>query len=99
MQVKIAVIYLNQGKARFSGRCFKEVKAMEECPLFHACPFFNDQEAQPPRFAVLFKIRYCMHDYEHCARFLVGKKIGFERVPLDLLPGENERIEQLLAAG
>lgn len=70
---------------------------MEECPCFKTCPFFSDQEAHPPRFAVLFKIRYCMHDYEHCARYLVGKKIGFERVPMDLMPGEAEKVQPLIA--
>jgi hypothetical protein len=72
------------------------VKAVEECPRFQTCPFFTDQETNPPRFAVLYKIRYCMHDFEHCARYRVGVKIGFEQVPLNLLPGEVEKVESLL---
>ncbi|MEW6515644.1 MAG: hypothetical protein AB1439_01890 [candidate division FCPU426 bacterium] len=71
---------------------------MEECPRFKTCPFFSDQTINPPRFASLYKIRYCMHDFQSCARYQVGSKIGFNQVPTDLLPGELERVGPLTGA-
>ncbi|GAB6062971.1 hypothetical protein [Deferrisoma palaeochoriense] len=69
---------------------------MTKCECLPRCPFFNDKMANMPRMAETYKKRYCLGDNSQCARYMVFKAWGRERVPPDLFPNQRERARQLL---
>jgi len=67
-----------------------------ECPSLRICPFFNNKMKDMPAAAELLKKRYCLGDNSQCARFMVASKLGKERVPADLFPGQTDRAREIL---
>jgi hypothetical protein len=67
-----------------------------ECENLSVCPFFNDKLPNMPKTASLLKTRYCLGDYNSCARYIVFKALGREKVPRDLWPSEIERAQKIL---
>jgi hypothetical protein len=59
---------------------------MSDCPSLSTCPFFNDKMKDMPATAAVIKRNYCQDDNSKCARFLVAKTLGKEKVPSDLYP-------------
>jgi hypothetical protein len=70
---------------------------MQDCELIAGCPFFNDQMATRPALVNMYKITYCIEDNSQCARYLVYKQFGREKVPLDLCPHMIEEAKAILA--
>lgn len=70
---------------------------MSTCELIEKCIFFNDQMANMPSTADVYKRMYCKENSSECARFLVCKKLGRDRVPANLFPNETSRAQQLMA--
>lgn len=71
---------------------------MKDCELLEKCVFFNDKMANMPSTASVIKLRYCKEDSSGCARFLVCKMLGREKVPADLFPNQEDRARQIIAA-
>lgn len=71
---------------------------MADCKLLEKCPFFNDQMKDMPDMAELTKEKYCKGDCSVCARYMVFKALGREKVPLDLFPFQVERASRIIAA-
>lgn len=69
---------------------------MAECVCLPRCPFFHDRMAAMPATAQLVKTRYCLGDQENCARHMVFRKLGSEKVPADLYPTQIDRAKALL---
>lgn len=67
-----------------------------ECPSLKVCPFFNDKMKGMPSAAELLKDRYCRGSYVKCARYMVASKLGKEKVPADLFPGQTDRAKELI---
>jgi hypothetical protein len=67
-----------------------------ECENLSVCPFFNDKLPNMPKTTSLLKTRYCLGDYNSCARYIVFKALGREKVPRDLWPSEIERAQKIL---
>jgi len=67
-----------------------------DCECLPTCAFFNDRMANMPSTAGLFKQSYCRGDFGACARFMVFKAIGREKVPIDLFPNQQDRARALL---
>ncbi len=72
---------------------------MADCECLSACPFFNDQMAEMPSMSNIIKQRYCRGSNTQCARHMVFRTLGRERIPVDLYPSQTERAEELVAAG
>jgi hypothetical protein len=49
-----------------------------------------------PGTASVIKRNYCQGDNSKCARFLVAKAIGKEKVPLDLYPVNLDRANKII---
>ena len=49
-----------------------------------------------PALTTLYKINYCMNDFENCARYLVAQVLGQGQVPEDLLPNQKSRAENVI---
>lgn len=71
---------------------------MQECPSLKACPFFNDRMANMPSTAEIVKKNHCKSDYTKCARFMVSKALGKDKVPLDLFPTQTSKAEEIIMA-
>lgn len=72
---------------------------MPNCELLENCIFFNDRMANMPSTAQLIKLKYCTDDSLGCARLVVCKTLGREKVPPDLFPNQLERAREVIALG
>jgi len=67
-----------------------------ECELTHTCIFFNDKMADIPSTAEIFKTIYCREDSSKCARMMVVRALGREKVPKDLFPNQANKAADLI---
>ena len=63
---------------------------MKACELLKNCPFFNAKMKDMPAASELFKKKYCLNNNSECARYLVYKAMGREKVPIDLFPNQKD---------
>ena len=71
---------------------------MSACELTETCIFFNDQMANMPSTAAVYKKIYCGQDYDKCGRYMIYKAIGRENVPKDLFPNQSDRAKEVIKA-
>ena len=69
---------------------------MADCELTAKCLFFNDKMANMPSMAGMMKRKYCQGDFNNCARFMVCKALGMDKVPADLSPSQTDRAKELI---
>lgn len=69
---------------------------MADCEMIEKCLFFNDKMADKPGTAEMTKKRYCRGDFKSCARYMVCKALGRDKVPTDLYPGQKDRALAML---
>lgn len=69
---------------------------MAECELTQTCIFFNDKMADTPSTAEIFKTIYCRDDSSKCARMMVVRALGREKVPKDLFPNQANKAADLI---
>ena len=72
---------------------------MSTCDLVAQCPFFNDKMANMPISSEYIKLVYCRTDSSTCARYMVVRALGRERVPPDLFPSEMLRAKRIISRG
>ncbi len=70
---------------------------MPDCEMISKCLFFNDKMANMPSTANMLKKKYCKGDFTKCARYVVCKALGREKVPADLTPSQMDKAKLLLA--
>ena len=69
---------------------------MQNCEMLPTCPFFNDKMSKQPATAQSMKTRYCMGGNSLCARYLVVKTLGKEKVPANLFPNQMDKAKNLI---
>jgi hypothetical protein len=69
---------------------------MAECEFCPGCLFFNDKMAKMPLMAEMLKRKYCKGDFEKCARRMIAKSKGRDKVPNDMSPSQIDRAKLLL---
>ena len=69
---------------------------MAKCELM-PCPYFNATTAKFPIAEEILKQRYCFGEKLECARYMVYKKLGLEKVPIDLFPNETNKARRILS--
>ncbi|MBS2099539.1 hypothetical protein [Carboxylicivirga linearis] len=69
---------------------------MAVCEKVKGCPFFNEKMSNMPATAAGYKRKYCMGDNQNCARYMVLKKLGGDKVPVDLFPNQVEKAKMLI---
>jgi hypothetical protein len=74
-------------------------KIMAECVCLSGCPFFNDRMKGLEAVKDSMKKRYCLGDSSNCARYMIFKSLGKEKVPADLVPNQTERAMEIIRAG
>jgi hypothetical protein len=72
---------------------------MANCELIEKCLFFNDKMGDMPGTVEMFKKKYCKEDNSYCARYMVVKALGREKVPPNLFPNQADQAKRLISAG
>ncbi|MDX9800558.1 MAG: hypothetical protein RBT69_04390 [Spirochaetia bacterium] len=72
---------------------------MADCELLKGCLFFNDKMPADSGMGTIYKKKYCLGDNTKCARFMVAKSLGREKVPTNLYPNMYDRANELIASG
>ncbi len=70
---------------------------MSKCELLETCPFFGDKMDEYPAGVAAMRRRYCQKDNSSCARYLIFKALGREKVPADLFPNDNNRAQLIIS--
>ena len=69
---------------------------MAQCELLAGCSFFHDKMAKVPKTAELMKNRLCRGNKRECARYMVCKALGRDKVPPDLFPNQTDRANTII---
>ena len=69
---------------------------MPDCEMIAKCLFFNDKLADKPGTAEMMKNRYCRGDFKECARYVVCKALGREKVPADMFPIHMDKAQAMI---
>ena len=72
---------------------------MPNCEMLEKCIFFNDKMSNMPSTANVIKLKYCNDDSTACARYMVCKALGREKVPPDLFPNQVDQARQVIVQG
>jgi hypothetical protein len=72
---------------------------MGECELTAGCIFFNDKMADMPSMASMMKTVYCKSDPGKCARYMIVKAVGRDKVPTDLFPNQVDKAAAVIKRG
>ncbi len=70
---------------------------MADCDLLKGCLFFNDKMPEDMGMGAIYKKTYCQGDSSKCARYIVAKAVGREKVPPGLYPNMTTRAQQIIA--
>lgn len=71
---------------------------MVECEWAKTCPFFLGKLKCLPIAAGIYKKTFCQGKFEKCARYVIAKYVGKEKVPDDLYPAMREEALKLFPA-
>ncbi len=69
---------------------------MSDCEKLLTCIFFNDKMKNAPATAQIYKKSYCQGNNANCARYLVLKTLGADKIPVDLFPNEAQRAKKII---
>jgi hypothetical protein len=58
------------------------------CDLQPNCYFYNDTLSHLPQRAYFFRDKYCNGDFSECARYIIFKAYGHDKVPRYLCPND-----------
>jgi len=72
---------------------------MAKCEYTEICAFFNEGMADRPAIANMMKKKYCARNPSACARYMVLKTVGKDRVPVDLVPNNVDMAQNIIAEG
>ncbi|WDP88477.1 MAG: hypothetical protein HUN04_01455 [Desulfobacter sp.] len=70
---------------------------MADCELLKGCPFFNDKMKDTEGLGAIYKKKYCLGDNQHCARYIVFKKLGRPSVPANLFPNQIDQAKEIIS--
>lgn len=68
------------------------------CRYTATCALFTGEHAPQPHLAKRYRTRYCIGEWQECARYAVAHEAGEAAVPPGLLPNQHERAYQILRA-
>ncbi len=72
---------------------------MADCVCLQGCPFFNDKMPDNSGMGAIFKKKYCQGDYDKCARYMIFKALGKNKVPENLYPNMHDQAKAVIAKG
>ncbi len=72
---------------------------MAKCECVEACPFFNDRMPIESALGKMYKERYCLGNFDECARHQVKIALGSDKVPSNLFPNMFEKASVIIKQG
>jgi len=72
---------------------------MVKCEYTEICAFFNEGMADRPAIANMMKKKYYARNPSACARYMILKTVGKDRVPVDLVPNNVDMAQTIIAEG
>jgi len=66
------------------------------CPNNLFCLFYKGKMQEKPKLTELYKKKYCLGNYNECARWIVFKNLGKESVPSALYPNQKDKAEKIV---
>jgi hypothetical protein len=72
---------------------------MVQCEYTETCAFFKEGMADRPAIANMMKKKYCARNQSACARYMILKTVGEDRVPVDLVPNDVDTARNIIAEG
>ncbi len=72
---------------------------MADCELLKGCLFFNDKMSIESGLGAMYKKNFCQSDNSKCARYMVAKAMGREKVPTSLYPNMTDRAKEIITQG
>ena len=70
---------------------------MSDCECLKGCPFFNGKMDDTKGIGAIYKKKYCLGENSECARFMVAKSLGKEKVPATMFPNMVDKAKEMLA--
>jgi len=70
---------------------------MADCEILETCLFFTDKMENMPTTAELLKRRFCRSNNSDCARYIVYKALGRDKVPPYLAPNQLDKANEIIA--
>jgi hypothetical protein len=70
---------------------------MANCEFLLICPFYKEKLKALPGLSEGLKKLYCLVERPVCARYMIAKGFGREKVPLDLFPNEIDRAKTIIS--
>jgi hypothetical protein len=68
---------------------------MADCEYLKGCLFFNDEMLDNTGLGAIYKEKYCQRDNAKCARYLIAKKLGPDKVSANLYPNMYDQAFKL----
>ena len=72
---------------------------MADCELLKECLFFVGKMSIEAGVGAIYKKNYCQTDNSKCARYIVAKKLGKDKVPASLYPNMYEKAKEIVSKG
>ncbi len=70
-----------------------------ECDCLPGCPFFNEKMPIESGLGKLYREKYCLGEFNECARHKVKEALGKEKVPISLYPNMLDKAEKIILQG
>lgn len=72
---------------------------MSVCEYLEGCVFFNVHMVDMPVTKEITRKRFCKGDNSQCARYMVFKALGRDKVPSALFPSQVEIAQEIISKG
>jgi len=72
---------------------------MAHCEWIHECPFLANRHILIEAMREIYLSKYCQHEFHKCARYLVYKSLGPDKVPLNMFPNQRDRAQKIIDTG
>ena len=66
------------------------------CAYAATCTLFSGGHARAPHLVRRYRTRYCIAEWQECARYAVAQEAGMTAVPEDMLPNQHERAYEIV---
>jgi len=66
------------------------------CEFISSCIFYDHNRREKPVTMTIYRTIYCDLDFERCARNIVARELGHDRVPIDLNPNHTDRLKEII---
>ena len=75
---------------------FEGEDVVGDCERLEKCRYFNEQLKDLKAVQEMWKRKFCKDDNSKCARYMVLKALGADRIPKYLVPTQVDKAKELI---